>query len=150
MSELKLPPVRAHDTPHARPASPTHDFFQLFFESADMYSGMWQPLLKSVGRWHLEVAGLGMKQAQASLQLSRDLARSWTAGDAVAANVRYWDAVTSHYSQSSQRLAATVQRTVEAPFVPEVVPMPSKRGHDMIVLPEAGDADARQPVRKVA
>ena len=56
----------------------SQDYFQLLFEGADLYSSFWRPMLKSAGRWHLEIAGLGAKQSQAALQLSRDLSRSMT------------------------------------------------------------------------
>lgn len=155
MSELLIEQAREIPEHHARPSSPSHDYYQYFFEGADLLSAMWQPLLKSVGRWHLEVAGLGMKHGQATLQLTRDLSRSMSPGDMVSAQIRYWDSVSAQYTQSSQRLAATVQRSVETPFAPEVFALPSKRAdakrdHDMIVLPDESAAESAQSVRKVA
>ena len=128
--------------------SPSHDYFQMLFEGADLYSSLWQPMLKSVGRWQLEVAGLSVKQSQAALAWSRDVSRSWTPADAVAANVRYLETVSSQYALSSQRIAATVSRAVEAPVLSEVVPLPVRRGHDVIELP--GMAEDNMPHRKVA
>jgi hypothetical protein len=123
----------------------------LVLDGADMFSSIWQPMLKSVGRWQLEVAGLGMKQGQAALQLSRDLSRCLTPGDIASANMRYWNAVTLQYSQSSQRLAASVARTVEAPIASEVVALPRKpRGHDVIELPNDEMARPAADERKVA
>ncbi|MEQ1669465.1 MAG: hypothetical protein ABL893_01265 [Hyphomicrobium sp.] len=147
MSELVLQPVPAREAHHSRPTSLTHDMFFYMFESADLYSAMWQPLLKSAGRWHLEVSGLGMRHSQATLQLTRDLARCWTAGDIMAAHARYWDAVSAQVSESGQRLAATVHNTIAIPAASEVVAMPVKRPHDLIKLP---DADEAHTVRKVA
>lgn len=115
--------------------SPSHDYFQMMFEGADLYASVWQPMLKSVGRWHLELANLGVRQGQAALQLSRDLSRSWTPADALAANVRYLEATTQQYAQSSQRLVATVSRAVEAQVPSQVLQLPVKRSHDTIVLP---------------
>jgi hypothetical protein len=128
------------------PAS--HDYFQMMFEGADLYASLWQPMFKSVGRWHLEVANLGVRQGQAALQLSRDLARSWTPADALAANVRYLEATTQQYAQSSQRLAATVSNAVETQAQSQVLQLPLKRSHDTIVLPTPS-AEAELP-RKVA
>ena len=128
--------------------SPSHDYFQMMFEGADLYSSMWQPLLKSVGRWQLEVAGLSVKNSQAALAWSRDVTRSWTPADAVAANVRYLEAVSSQYALTSQRLAASVTRAVEAPLLSEVVQLPVKRGHDVIELP--GMTEDKVVHRKVA
>jgi hypothetical protein len=128
--------------------SPSHDYFQMMFEGADLYSSLWQPMLKSVGRWQLEVACLGVKQSQAAMAWSRDVTRCWTPADAVAANVRYLEAVSSQYAISSQRLAATVSRAVETPLYSEVVPLPVKRGHDVIELPGMAQDNVMQ--RKVA
>lgn len=136
-------------------SSQTHDIFQMMFEGADLFSSIWQPMLKSVGRWHLEVAGLGVKHGQAALQFSRDLSRCYTAGDIASAQIRYWDSVSSQYAQSSQRLAATVARAVELPAAAEaseVVTLPRKaRDRDLIVLPSESDAPATAGLdRKVA
>jgi hypothetical protein len=127
--------------------SPSYDYFQMMFESADLYSSVWQPMMKSVGRWHLEVANLGVRQGQAALQLSRDLARAWTPADALAANMRYLEATTQQYAQSSQRLAVTVSKAVEAQVEFEVVQLPVKRSHDTIMLP---GIDPVEHPRKVA
>lgn len=129
--------------------SPSHDYFHMMFEGADLYASVWQPMLKSVGRWHLELASLGVRQGQAALQLSRDLSRSWTPADALAANVRYFEATTQQYAQSSQRLVATVSRAVEAQVPSQVLQLPVKRSHDTIVLP-GGPLDDPLLSRKVA
>lgn len=120
----------------------SHDMFQLLCEGADLVSSVWQPLLKSVGRWNLEVAGLGVKQTQATLQLSRDLARCRTPGDVASANIRYWEAMTSQFAVSSQRLAATAVKSVaqHEAEAPEVVTLRVKaRDHDLIVIPEQSE-----------
>lgn len=116
--------------------SPTHDLFHMMFEGADMVSSFWQPMLKSVGRWHLEFAGLGMRHGQASIQLAHDLARSFTPLDAYAAHVRYWDRVSAQFNQSRERLAAsTVQPAATAPLQKsDVVALPVKRSHDVLEL----------------
>lgn len=122
------------------PAAPNYsqDFFQLMFDATDLYSSIWQPMLTSIGRWNLEVAGLGLRHGQETLKLAGALARSTHPSDWTAASLRYWDQVSAHYAQSSQRLAATVHKSVEKSLTPSVVPMPIRQhsDHDMIVLPE--------------
>lgn len=120
----------------------SHDMFQLMCEGADLVSSVWQPFLKSVGSWNLEVAGLGVKQTQATLQLSRDLARCRTPGDVASANIRYWEAMTSQFAVSSQRLAATAARTVAqaGDAETEVVTLRVKaRDRDLIVIPDQSE-----------
>jgi hypothetical protein len=131
-------------------SSPNHDFFQMIFESADMVSAFWQPLLKSVGRWQLEIAGLSMKQSQATLRLTHDFARCTTPADVASANLRYWDSLTSEIAQSSHRIAASVQRAAEVPSRVEIVNLPSRSGRDMIVLLGANRTDDRRSALKVA
>ena len=73
---LEQPPLHHPEMHKSAFTSPTHDFVHMMFEGADLVSSFWQPLLKSVGRWQLEAAGLSMKQSQAGLRLAHDLARS--------------------------------------------------------------------------
>lgn len=128
------------DTRKAEGSVHTYDMFQLLCEGADLVSGVWQPLLKSVGRWNLEVAGLGVRQTQATLQLSRDFARCRTPGDVASANLRYWEAMTSQFSESSQRLAATAARSVAEPAITnqaEAVTLRFKaHDRDLIIIPD--------------
>lgn len=138
--------------PKPSKSSHTQDYVQLILDGADMISSIWQPMLKAAGRWQLEVAGLGVKHGQAALQLSRDLTRCMTTGDVASAHMRYWNTVTMQYSQSSQRLAASVARAQQqVPVVSEVVTLTRKpRGHDVIELPDAATADPAEIDRKVA
>ena len=139
--------------PKSSESSHTQDYFQLMFDSADMISSIWQPMLKSAGRWQLEVAGLGMKQGQAALQLSRDLSRCMTTGDIASAHMRYWNTVTLQYAQSSQRLAASVARAQpqQVPPVSDVVTLARKpRGHDVMEWPDAATEYPAAIDRKVA
>lgn len=50
------------------PTSPAYDFFQLMFEAADAVSLIWQPFLKGVGRYQLEMAQLGARQSRALIE----------------------------------------------------------------------------------
>ncbi len=129
------------------PVSPNHSYFQTIFEGADLLASFWQPMFKSVGRFHLEVAGLSVKQTQAALQLSRDLAKSLSPADVLAANTRYWEAVTAQCAVSGQRLSASITRAVELPPAFEVVKLPVKQPRDVIVIP---DHAASYADRKVA
>jgi hypothetical protein len=127
-------------------AGHSQDFFQLMFDAADLYASVWQPLFKSVGRWNLEVAGLGIRHSQASLRLARDLARVTNPAEWTSATVRYWDQISTHYAESTGRLAATVKDTVDAHVAPEIVPLPVRardNEHDVLVLP-TGDGGERK------
>lgn len=147
---LEQPDIRHSNTPKSAAFSPSHEYAHMLFEGADMVSSFWQPLLKSVGRWQLEVSGLGMKHGQAALKLSHELARAFSPSDVYAAHVRYWEAVSSQVNQSQQRIAAATVRAAEAPLTAGVVPLVAGlRGHDIIKLPD-DDAASVTAVRKVA
>ena len=138
--------MSSSDLQSSRNTSMTHDCFQMMFESADLYSSFWQPMLKGVGRWHLEMANLNAKHGQAALQLGRDVAHSFTPADVAQSYGKYWQTVSSQYTASSERIAASVSQTVQAPLTSEVVPLPSKRGRDTLVIPDP----VALPDRKVA
>ena len=123
--------MSSSDLQSARNTSTTQDYFQMMFESADFYSSFWQPMLKGVGRWHLEMANLNAKHGQAALQLSRDVARSFSPVDVAQAYGSYWQTVSSQYTASSERIAASVTQTVQAPLTSEVVPLPAKKSRTM-------------------
>ena len=130
--------------------SPTHDFFQFMFEGADLLSSFWQPVLKSVGRLHLEVAGIGIKHGQAAVKLSQELARSVSPLEAYAAHVRYWEAISAQFAQSQQRIVASSADLSGAPLTSDVVPLVVKRGHDVLELQLDQGSDSASLTRKVA
>lgn len=147
---LAQPEIVPHVHAKASFTSPTHDFFQFLFEGTDMLSSFWQPVLKSVGRWHLEVAGIGVKHGQAAIKLTHELARSTSPMEAYAAHVRYWNEISSHVAQSQQRIAASAVTLPVAPLTSDVVPLVVKRGHDVIELPGEAGTDDAVLTRKVA
>ncbi len=153
--DLHRPDVRHPDAVKVTQFSPTHEYVHMLFEGADLVSSFWQPLMKSAGRWQLEVSGLAMKHSQAALRLSHELARCMSPVDVYAANVRYWEAVSSNVRQSQERIAASTVRTDEPQVTvgapSDVVPLAAgSRTHDIIKLPDEAAASRAAPVRKVA
>lgn len=119
----------------------SRDFFQLMFDATDMFASIWQPYLKCAGRYNLELTGLAVRQAQASMQLGRALTTSLSPADVMDATARYWACVSGHYVQSSERIANAARTTVETVIDNDVVPLPVRA-----VRKEDGDSGDRRDV----
>ena len=131
--------------------TPAHDFFELMFHGADFVSSYWQPYLKSVGRWQLELAQLGAKQARASIELSHRMARAEQPGQVSDALMDYWRELNTTYEDASRNFAAAVARAAPPSVVLEM-PLerpPRKRVHDTLELVDGIDGYPSD-VRKVA
>lgn len=120
--------------------SPAHDAFRFMFDTVDVFSSFMQPSCKGIGRWQLEMAHLGTRQAQANLELGRRLMRCMSPFDVVSVTMTYWQEFSKNVSQAGQNIAFTAVRGVPPavafanPF--EVVQMPIKKVRDTIRLPE--------------
>jgi hypothetical protein len=110
---------------------------------------MWQPLLKSIGRTHLEVAGFQARQTRALVHWSHRVMRATTPADYLAANTQLWETAFEQYVDVAPRVAAAVETAAEAVApstvhnLPEVMP-----ARDTLILLDRGAA--AEPDRKVA
>lgn len=132
-----------------RSTTPAHDFFELMFHSADFFSSYWQPYLKSAGRWQLELAQLGAKQARAYMELNHRMARAEQPGQVSDALMDYWRDLNATYEDASRNIAAVVARAAPASVVLEMpTQRPSRRRvHDTLDLVDGIDgypSDARK------
>ena len=135
---------------HVKYTSPYHDYFQLMFEGADAVSAFWQPLFKGIGRQQLEFANLSAKQGQALFQFQRNVAVSPNPASLVMASVHFWQSMADQYAESTRKLAIAVSQAAQPAVLSELLTLPVKRSHDMLVInPSEADA-AALPERKVA
>lgn len=138
---------------HGRgPTSPANDVFEVMFQGADILSSFWQPMLKGIGRWQLEVAQLGAKQARATLELGHRVARAenpLVIGDAYR---DYWSMVGGIYNEASRNIATAMVRAAPHAAVLELPVMPRARVHDTLQLLDEGRRAAPEAglERKVA
>ena len=123
-----------------------YDFFQTAFETIDMTSGFWQPMLKAMGRAQMEMVGLQARQAQAFVHWTHQLMRPLTPFDVVNASLQFWQTTTQQYSDAAPRVAEALGAAAGGPVISNV---PSPRSHDRLILLDRNEADA-QPMRKVA
>ena len=132
------------------PTSPTHDAFQLAFETADIFSLFWQPLLKGVGRWQLELAQAGAKQSRAAIEFGQRMGRVTNPTDMVNAQVVYWQQIGQVYSEANQHITQAMARAAEPPAGIEFSPVQMKRPHETMRLDDVAAPRGYEEQRKVA
>lgn len=125
-----------------------YPFFQNMFELADMTSFAWQPLLKAIGRTHLEFVGLQAKQTRAMVHWAHRLTRPATPADFFQANTQLWTVMLQGYLDSAPRVAAAVETATEVVAPKKVHELPAKPLHDALILLDRDDVVERE--RKVA
>lgn len=126
------------------------DFYQLMFEGADVYMSFWQPMLKGMGRMQLEMAQMAAKTGQSTLHWATSLSGCRTPADVMKANMSYFEAVASHHRDSVDKLTAAMAKATEAPPAFDVLKMPVRSSHDILVLPVDDASGERATQRKVA
>ena len=142
------------ETTHVRaPTSPAHDFYEVLFQGTDIVSSYWQPLLKAVGRWQLEMSHLATKQLRANMLLANNLTRAGTSSSAMTQAYReYWDELSESYSEANRNITSALSRTTAGSSA--ILHMPPRRSHDTMQLldgveVQVPDAEGTY-VRKVA
>lgn len=105
--------------------------YQALFETADMASMFWQPLLKAVGRSQLEMAGLQARQARAVMQWSQQILQPASPLDLINTHAQLWQTMTEQYVDVVPRVAAAVTTVTQSQTV---LAMPAKRSRDTLVL----------------
>jgi hypothetical protein len=122
--------------------SPAHDTFQLMFDSFDVFSTYWQPMLKNMGRWHLEMATLGAKQGQATLEYSQKVMRCASPAEAVNETMQYWQRLFDNAAEASQHMTVAAVKTAQQPagfhFMGD---KPATRPRDLIVVRDLEERD---------
>jgi hypothetical protein len=132
------------------PTSPAHDAFQMMFETTDMVSLYWQPFVKGVGRWQLELAQAGAKQSRAAIEFGQRMTRVTNPIDVVNAQVLYWQQIGEVYSDANQHITQALVRAAEPPAGIEILPVQNKRPHDTLRLEDLTPPRSHEDQRKVA
>jgi hypothetical protein len=85
---------------------PLGNLSQAYFGNLDLMVKGYEPTLKGVGRWNLELVGLMARRAQAWLEIPSRLSHCQTPADVFGEHVRFWQAAAADYAEGSHRLAA--------------------------------------------
>ena len=132
------------------PTSPAHDAFLVLFEATDIVSLFWQPMLKGVGRWQLELAQAGAKQSRAAIEFGQRMTRVTNPIDVVNAQVAYWQQIGQVYSDANQNITQAIVRAAEPPAGIEIFPAQKKHPHDTMRLEDLAAPRNHEEHRKVA
>lgn len=124
-----------------------YPLFQNMFELVDVTSFAWQPILKAIGRTHLEFAGSQARQSRAVVHWAHQMTRPATPADFFNANMQLWAAVMQECFESAPRVAAVVETAAES-VAPKVLELPHKPARDTLILLDRDTSG--EGVRKVA
>jgi len=87
---------------------PLCNLSQAYFGSLDGVAKVYEPALRGVGRWNLELFNLMTRRTQAWLDLPVQFSRCRTPQDAVSAYLKFWQQAVSQYADGSHRLVAAL------------------------------------------
>jgi len=87
-------------------AGPLGNLSQVYFGSLDVMAKGFEPALKSVARWNLELASLMARRSQAWLAVPARLMQCKTPVDLVNEQMRFWQSAAADYTEGSRRLGA--------------------------------------------
>ena len=97
-------------------AGPLGNLSQAYFGTLDKFAKGYEPALKGVGRWNLELIGLYTRRSREWLDVPTRLTRCKTPVDVVNEQVRFWQTATAQYVEASHRLAAAFGACAVAPY----------------------------------
>ena len=85
-------------------AGPFVNLSQTYCNGLDVLAKGYEPVLKGVGRWNLEVMGLMTRRASAWLEIPARASQCKTPQDLVGMQMQFWQAAAQDYSEGVQRL----------------------------------------------
>lgn len=119
-------------------------YFEMVFAAADITAMWWQPLLKGIGRTHLELSAMQSRNAQAALAWTRDVGAARGVGDLQAANVRFYETVSGHIGDAIPRVSGALTQAAVPPPAFELVEMPVRQRRDTLMLLDGDDLRERR------
>jgi hypothetical protein len=136
-------------------AGPWGNLSQAYFGTLDKMMKGYEPALKGVGRWNLELLALTTKRSREWLEMPARLGCCKTPVDVVSEQMRFWQTATSQYMEASHRMAAALGACAVVPGFNGVWGgETAQRPRDYITFPEpkegAGEAAAKHSDRRAA
>ena len=94
-------------------AGPFVNLSQTYCNGLDVLAKGYEPALKGVGRWNLEVMGFMTRRARAWLEMPARVSQCKTPQDLAREQLQFWQTAAHDYSEGVQRL--TVAASALAP-----------------------------------
>ena len=89
-------------------AGPFVNLSQTYCNGLDVLAKGYEPVLKGVGRWNLEVMGFMTRRARAWLEIPARVSQCKTPQDLAREQLQFWQTATRDYSEGVQRLTVAV------------------------------------------
>jgi hypothetical protein len=131
---------------------PFGNLSQTYCNSLDHLAKGFEPTLKNVGRWNLELTGLATRRAQAWLEIPTRASQCKTPQDLVKEQLRFWQTAAQDYTEGARRLTAAfgalTGQGLNGAFGGKAVAQP--RDYITFTEPKAPVADAAKRDRRAA
>lgn len=89
-------------------AGPFVNLSQTYCNGLDVVAKGYEPMLKGVGRWNLEVMGFMTRRARAWLEFPARVSQCKTPQDLAREQLQFWQTAVHDYSEGVQRLTVTI------------------------------------------
>ena len=86
-------------------SGPFGNLSEAYSRNLDVAARGFEPVLRGVGRWNLEVLGLATRRARAWAEMPARLGQCRTPQDLVREQLQFWQAASLDYVEASQRLS---------------------------------------------
>jgi hypothetical protein len=93
-------------------AGPFVNLSQTYCNGLDVLAKGYEPVLKGIGRWNLEVMGLMTRRTRAWLEIPARVSQCKTPQDLAREQLQFWQTAAHDYSEGVQRLTVAVSALV--------------------------------------
>jgi hypothetical protein len=108
--------------------------------------GGYEPVLKGIGRWNLELVGLATRRTRAWLEIPQHLGQCKSPTDLLNAQMRFWQSAAADYAEVSHKLAAAIGASAVVPHLNGALP----RDYITFAEPKESAVEPRRSDRKAA
>lgn len=118
-------------------SGPLENMSQTYFAGLDRIAKAYEPTVKGLSRYNLEIAALAARRTRAWFDIPSALGRCKTPQDLLGEQARFWQTAMVQYAESWQRLSAALGSIAIAPGLNgELVGKMAAPARDFITFPE--------------
>lgn len=129
-------------------AGPFVNLNQTYCNGLDSLAKGYEPMLKGVGRWNLEVMGLMTRRTRAWLEFPARVRQCRTPQDLVKEQLNFWHAAMQDYSDGTRRLTAAFGAFAAPALNGAWLDRTTAPARDYIAVPETKSVAEEPPKRE--
>lgn len=129
-------------------AGPFVNLSQAYYGGLDALAKGYEPMLKSIGRWNLEVMGLMTRRARAWLEMPARVSQCKSPQDLLREQLQFWQTAAHDYSEGAQRLTVAFGALVPPAFNGVLSGKAVPQARDYINFPDSGPGVEEAPARE--